>query len=487
MRIPPPPPDEAGLRNDALLILRAALEGVEPEAMVHHALAGGKAPRETITPANAVGSAPSPSEALGSLVTVARHSGAPLRLVSIGKAAIPMARGALRAISEDVPVQGMVLAPRGATTGPSSMPTGLPATIRVLEGGHPVPTVEGQHATHAILSFIRAGSGSSPFLVLLSGGGSALLSSPAGNVSMEDLRITTRLLLASGAAIQDINAVRKHLELAKGGNLGKAAYPSPVLGLVLSDVMGNPLDVIASGPLSPDPTTFSDALRILHDFRLANRVPEVVRLHLEEGREGMREETPGPGDASLANVQTIVIGDNSTAASAAARAARSRGYRVHLLSTRLSGEARSAGKTLAGMVRSIRAGLGRHAFPLNTGGMDDRPPLCLITGGETTVTVRGDGLGGRNQELVLSAAQGIDGEPEVLIASMGTDGVDGPTDAAGALATGSTIGRAAAAGLDPDAALCNNDSHPFFRALDDLLVTGPTGTNVMDLQVTLIR
>jgi len=487
MRIPPPPPDEAGIRHDALLILRAALEGVDPEGMVHHALAGGETHREASPPAHAGKSVPSPNAALGSLVTAAHRSGAPLRLVSIGKAAIPMARGALQTIGEGVPVQGIVLAPRGATGGPSSDPTGLPATIRFLQGGHPLPTAEGQHATNEILSFIRAGSGSSPFLVLLSGGGSALLSSPAGDVSMDDLRVTTRLLLASGASIQDINAVRKHLELAKGGNLGRAAHPSPVLGLVLSDVIGNPLDVIASGPLSPDPTTFSDALRILHDLRLADRVPAAVRRHLEEGREGSREETPSPGDALLVNVQTIVIGDVATAASAAARAARSRGYRVHLLSTRVSGEARLAGKTLAAMVRSIRAGDSEHASPVKSAGADHRPPLCLIAGGETTVAVRGDGLGGRNQELVLSAARAIHGEPEVLIASMGTDGVDGPTDAAGAIATGSTIGRAAAAGLDPDAALRNHDSHAFFHALDDLLVTGPTGTNVMDLQVILIR
>lgn len=454
---PHPSSDESQLRRDAELILRAALDAVDPERLVLQAIGDSGRLRPT----------------LEALLDTSLHRGAvrarPVRLVSIGKAAVPMARGALRALGPAADVEGIVLAPSGS---PAPDPR-LPAGLRYREGGHPLPTPDGARATREILSFMRTGGAEDPILALLSGGGSALLSLPAPGVRVDQLATTTDLLIRSGASIQEINTVRKHLEFAKGGRLAQAAAPSPTLTLAISDVIDSPLDVIASGPFSPDPTTFSDALQVLDHYRLRDRVAPAVLGHLESEGGPDGSETPKPGDPALARVRVVVIGDIGIAIDAAAATARSRGYRSHILTTRLSGEARDGGRALAALAGSIRAGRGAR-------------PVCVLSGGETTVTVRGTGRGGRNQELALSAVRGLSGQPRILLASLGTDGIDGPTDAAGALVTGETIKRANAIGLDPDAALRNNDSHGFFRALGDLLITGPTGTNVMDLQMLLI-
>jgi glycerate-2-kinase len=320
------------------------------------------------------------------------------------------------------------------------------------------------------------GAGDEPVLFLLSGGGSALLALPQEGLSLGDLRETTSLLLRAGASIHELNAVRKHLEMAKGGGMARAANGTPILALLVSDVIGDPLDVIASGPLTPDPTTFFDALEVLDRYRLRPRVPPSVRAYLEAGERGDRAESPKEGDPCFASIEIEIVGNLTAAARAAVRAAEEAGYRSRILTLELTGEARDVGRQMGQMGVSIR-----------NGGVEDPPPICLISGGETTVTVLGMGMGGRNQEFALGAAIAIAEADGILVASMGTDGIDGPTDAAGALATGTTIARAREAGLDPDEALRDNDSYTFFRGLGDLLITGPTGTNVMDLQVLLVE
>jgi hydroxypyruvate reductase len=301
------------------------------------------------------------------------------------------------------------------------------------------------------------------------------MSLPPAGVTLDEVRETTDRLLKAGATIQELNAVRKHLDRLKGGRLARAAAPARVEALILSDVIGDPLDVIASGPVSPDPTTFSDAVDVLEHRGLWQQVPLAVRSHLGRGLEGAEEETPQEGDACFERVRATVIGNNRLAAEAARGEAERRGYRARLLTTLLTGEAREVGCVLAALGREIRCS-----------GEPFAPPACWVAAGETTVTVVGDGKGGRNQELVLGAALELDGQDGIVVASLGTDGIDGPTDAAGALCDGATPARGRAAGLDARASLARNDAYGYFQALDDLIVTGPTGTNVMDVQVVLV-
>jgi glycerate 2-kinase len=282
-------------------------------------------------------------------------------------------------------------------------------------------------------------------------------------------------LLRAGATIDELNCVRKHLDQLKGGRLAEIAAPARTLTLILSDVLGDPPGVIASGPLSPDSTTFSDALSTLERHQVRQRVPARALEYLEDGARGVIPESPGPDAPFFGNADVRIVGNNQMAARAALQEAERLGYRTSLLTTTLSGEAREVGRALAEQALEVRRGSGPIA-----------PPACLVASGETTVTVHGPGRGGRNQELVLGAAAVLDGEEPLLVASMGTDGIDGASHAAGAFADPTTIARAEALGLDAEAALTLNDSTPFFEALDDLIVTGPTGTNVMDIQIMLI-
>jgi glycerate 2-kinase len=268
----------------------------------------------------------------------------------------------------------------------------------------------------------------------------------------------------------ELTAVRKHLSQIKGGGLARLAGRAAVVSLILSDVVGDPLDVIASGPTVPDPTTFADAWAVLARYDLVERVPRAVQHRLRAGLDGKVEETPKPEAALFQNVHNVLVGSNRLAAEAAVETARAQGLNVLLLSTFVEGEARQVARVAAGLAKELVA--------------YDRPvsrPACLVWGGETTVTVQGEGKGGRNQELALAAALAMEGLPGVLLVALGTDGTDGPTDAAGAVATGETVSRARSLGLDPAAYLGNNDAYPFFDALDDLIRTGPTGTNVNDL------
>lgn len=348
--------------------------------------------------------------------------------------------------------------------------------VTLHEASHPVPDARGVEGARRIAEIAAQAQEGDLLVCLISGGGSALLPLPAEPVTLEEKQKTTRLLLACGATIQEINAVRKHLSAIKGGRLARLAQPAHVLALLLSDVVGDPLDVIGSGPAAPDTSTFAAAWAVIEKYGLQGKIPARARRLLEDGLAGRIEETPKPGDACFLRTRNVIVGSNRLAVDAAARKARELGYRPLVLSTTIEGETRDIAAMHAAIAREIVA-TGRPA----------RPPVCVISGGETTVTLRGQGKGGRNQEFALAAAIALEGLPGVLAFSAGTDGTDGPTDAAGAMADGATLARAAAAGLDARRALRENDSYPFFQRLGDLVMTGPTGTNVMDVRLMLVR
>lgn len=342
--------------------------------------------------------------------------------------------------------------------------------VELVEAGHPVPDARAIEATLRLVELGRHANTDDLVLCLLSGGGSALLTWPAEGLSLADLQATTDLLLCSGATIHEVNTVRKHLDRVKGGGLARLLGPAPILSLALSDVVGDNLTDIASGPTAPDPTTFADACKVLDRFGLWSAVPTAVATHLGRGAARKLPDTPKPGDPSIERVHHVIIGSNAQAASAAASCGRELGLHAAILSTTQQGEARDLGVRLARLGRELHDS--RGPLPL---------PACLIVGGETTVTVRGAGRGGRNQEAALASAIELAGVPGVAVVCFATDGGDGPTDAAGALVDGTTVARALTLGLDPQAHLERNDSNAFFSALGDHLCTGPTGTNVCDL------
>ena len=339
--------------------------------------------------------------------------------------------------------------------------------VRLVEAGHPVPDARGERAAAVLLERARAADADDVVFMLISGGGSALLPAPVPPVTLAEKRAVTQLLLAAGATITELNAVRKHLSLIKGGQLARAAAPARVITLVLSDVIGDPLDVIASGPTAPDSSTFGDAIAVLRKREVWAATPAAVRARLEAGARGDLEETPKPGDRIFARVSHHVIGNNALVTDAAVARAAELGYRPTLLTRALEGEARDVARELVARARALP------------------PPACLIAGGETTVTVRGPGRGGRCQELALAAGLALDGVDDVVVLAGGTDGTDGPTDAAGGFADGTSATRSRAAGADPDAALAANDAYAALAAAGDLLVSGPTHTNLLDLYLVL--
>lgn len=310
---------------------------------------------------------------------------------------------------------------------------------------------------------------------LLSGGGSALCPAPSADMTLAEKQHVTRLLLECGASIDEINTIRKHLSRLKGGQLARLVAPATLVTLVLSDVVDDRLDVIASGPTVPDPSTYQDCLDILAGYDLLARLPASVQRHLQRGQAGELPETPKPQDPLFTRNQTVVIGSNRLALQAAQAEAQARGYTTVLLTSSLQGEARHIARMHAAIAREIRQS-----------GAPVAPPACVLAGGETTVTIHGDGTGGRNQEFALAAALDMAGLDRVVLLSAGTDGTDGPTPAAGALVDGQSVARARALGLLPERYLRRHDSYHFFHALDDLLVTGPTGTNVMDMHIVLV-
>lgn len=392
-----------------------------------------------------------------------------LWLVGGGKAAVPMA-AALQAIlatggGRQQMAEGLVITKYGHTD--PELDTG---PVEIVEAGHPVPDEQGIQGARRLADLLARAGGRDLVLAAISGGGSALLPLPATGLELDDVQETTELLLRAGATIVELNAVRKHLSQLKGGGMARLAGQARVAGLILSDVVGDPLDAIASGPLSPDPTTFDDAVQVLERYDLLQQVPDAVRRRLEAGRQGDVPETPKPGAALFERVQTMVVASNRLAAEAAVEAARNWRLNALLLSTYVEGEAREVARVAAALAKEVV----HHGRPVAR-------PACLVWGGETTVTVRGEGKGGRNQELALAAALGLEGLPGVVLVALGTDGTDGPTDAAGAVVTGQTLARARRQGLDARAYLQENDAYPFFDALNDLIRTGPTGTNVNDL------
>jgi hydroxypyruvate reductase len=369
-------------------------------------------------------------------------------------------------IGDRLPIEGSVTVRYG-----HAAPT---RHVRIREASHPMPDAAGIEATRAIVDLLRDAEERDLVVCVISGGGSALLTLPAEAVSLEDLQRTTDALLRCGATINEINVVRKHLDTVKGGGLARLAAPAEMVTLILSDVVGNPLDAIASGPTVPDTSTWSEAVGVFDRYGLWDFAPVSVSHRLRAGAAGDLPDTPKPGDPLFERTQSVIVGSNLLACEAAAAAARELGLQALVLTTYVEGEAREAGRVLAGLLREVDA----SGHPLER-------PCCLVAGGETTVTIRGDGRGGRNQELALSAAFSLRGVRDVLLASVGTDGSDGPTDAAGAFVDGTTLERAEALGLDAARALADNDSYTLFDRLGSLIRTGPTNTNVNDLYVLL--
>ena len=422
-----------GLRKDALAIFRAALRAADPGEAVARYL---------------------------SRRAVDRFRN--IYVIGTGKAGASMGRAAERVLG------------RRITAGLINVKYGHTAKLRRIElneCGHPVPDASGVAGARRIAELAARAGKDDLVVCLISGGGSALLPLPAAPITLEEKQTVTRLLLNCGANIHEINAVRKHISEIKGGQLARLAAPATVEALLLSDVIGDDLDVIGSGPTAPDASTFARVAAIFDHYGIAGAVPASVRDRIQSGLRGEIPETPKPGDALFRRVRNTVVGSNRLALGAASRCARGLGYRTLVLASEIQGETREVARMHAAIAREM-ANAGRPA----------RPPACIITGGETTVTIKGRGLGGRNQEFVLAAAIDLAGLPDVVVFSAGTDGTDGPTDAAGAIADGGTLER------NPEAArfLDANDSYPYFDGLGDLVKTGPTNTNVMDVRLLLV-
>ena len=344
--------------------------------------------------------------------------------------------------------------------------------IKLHEASHPIPDEAGVEGTRRMLKIAEQAKEDDLVICLISGGGSSLMPLPRGKISIADKKKITNVLLKCGATINEINTVRKHISDFKGGWLAKKAYPATILNLILSDVVGDPLDFIASGPTVPDSTTFSDAIKVLKKYRLWSKAPASIRKVLSDGEKGLIPETPKANDEAFKRVYNVVVGNNRLASLTAQEYLKSEGLNTLLLTSTLEGEARHVGIMLASIVHEV-----------SVSGNPVPKPAGIIAGGETTVTVTGKGLGGRNQEIALAAAQKLNDMNGVVVASLSTDGVDGPTDAAGAITDGKTLVRAAKMGLTPEKYLAENDSYHFFSKLGDLIFTGPTGTNVNDVSV----
>lgn len=414
----------ATLREAARFILDRAIQAVLPEPAVRNFLRG-RTPPPRVT------------------------------LIAIGKAAWRMAQAALAEWGNAI-TQGVVVTKYGHSQGK------LPG-IEIYEAGHPLPDANSLAAAQRALELVEPLGADDLVLFLVSGGGSALFEALPEGVTLDDLQAVNEQLLRSGANIVEMNAVRKRLSLVKGGRFAQRAAPARVLTLALSDVLGDRPDTIASGPAYPDATTVGAVRAIVENYRLS--LSPILRQLLEQ-------ETP----KALDNVETYILGSVRVAVEAAAKAAQERGYTPLTLTTTLDCEAREAGRFLAAIARTVRS----EQKPLT-------PPCAVLCGGETVVTVTGSGKGGRNQELALSAAIALAGLPDVVLASVGTDGTDGPTDAAGGLVDGETVARLAACGVDAQQALADNNAYPALQASGDLVITGPTGTNVNDVTLLLVR
>lgn len=347
--------------------------------------------------------------------------------------------------------------------------------IRILEAGHPVPDENSASGASAVIEMAKRAGEKDLVICLISGGGSALLALPSAGICLEDKKATNRVLLECGAAIHEINAIRKHLSDIKGGRLAEAVHPARLATLIISDVIGDDLDVIASGPTVPDRSTFSQCIEIVNKYLIEKRLPAMVLKHLKAGAAGRVPENPKSDHPAFRHHFPVVIAGNADALRSAGEKAESLGYHCLMLSSMIEGETRHVARVHAAIAREIRL----SGNPL-------APPACVLTGGETTVTISGSGKGGRNQEFALAAALDLHRVPDVVVLSAGTDGSDGPTDAAGAFADTLTVQRAAEQFLDAGSYLDNNDAYHFFQELGDLFITGPTNTNVMDIRIVLV-
>jgi glycerate 2-kinase len=387
-------------------------------------------------------------------------------LIGAGKGTAPMAK-ALEDILGERLTNGLIIVKYGH---------GIPLKrTDIMEAGHPIPDDAGLRATEEILKQAQECTKEDLIICAFSGGGSALLPAPSPPLNLDQKQATTRLLLECGATINEINAIRKHLSRSKGGWLAKEAYPATIVSLLLSDVIGDRLDVIASGPTVPDESTYSDCIKIIDRYKLSDRLPKSVAEYFKKGAAGSLPETPKAGDPVFSKVQNLIVGNNRESLLAAKERALSLGYNTIVLSSQIEGEARE--------VAQVFAAIGKEISQAN---LPILPPACVIAGGETTVTIQGRGKGGRNQELALACAIAIDGWGGISLLSAGTDGTDGPTNAAGAIVNGTTCKRAQQTNLDPRDFLLANDSYTFFESLGDLLKTGPTRTNVMDIICMLV-
>ncbi len=437
------------LRSDALTIFQAGLEAANPvEAVERHLYLDG----DTLLVDGA-------SYLLGDFSRI--------MLVGMGKASAVMAKPLTTLLGSRI-TDGIINVKHGHRFPLSG--------IRVIEAGHPVPDEGGLRGTREMIEFLADTTEDDLVFCLISGGGSALSPAPADGVSLGDKQGVTRRLLDCGATIHEINSVRKHLSRIKGGRLAGLAQPSTLVSLILSDVIGDDLDTIASGPTVPDNSTYYDSLRILTRYKLAEAIPQAALRHLEAGARGEIPETPKAQDPAFDKTQNVVVGSNALAVQAAQRRASELGYNPLVLSSFVEGETREVARVHAAIAKEVL----KSGNPVP-------PPACIISGGETTVTVQGGGKGGRNQEFALASALEIEGLDRVLIMSAGTDGTDGLTDAAGAFAHGDTVDRGRVRGLDAEVHLMGNDSYNFFEPLDDLIITGPTLTNVMDLRLVLVE
>lgn len=435
------------LREDAMTIFRAGLAAVDPKTAVRRALSRD-----------------------GEMLSCAGESYnladfEDVVVIGAGKAGAPMAA----AVEE--------ILDRWLTTGVVNVKYGhldKLKSIRINEAGHPLPDQAGVRGAREIVRLAELAGEKDLLICVISGGGSALLPLPVAGVTLEEKQALTEKLLACGASINEINAVRKHISQVKGGQLARLASPATQITLILSDVIGDPLEVIASGPTAPDSSTFADVYEILQRYQIWDGLADSIRQRIQAGRDGEIADTPDAGDPAFFRTLNVVVANNRQAMAAAVEKAKGLGYNALVLSSCIEGETREVARVHAAIAREIVD----SGNPL-------APPACVISGGETTVTLRGDGKGGRNQEFVLAAALDIAGLQNVVILSAGTDGTDGPTDAAGAICDGETCERAGLAGLDPVCHLENNDAYPLFKELGHLIVTGPTNTNVMDLRIIL--
>jgi len=388
-------------------------------------------------------------------------------LIGFGKAAASMARGVEEVLGDDLRA--------GIINVKYDHRDKVSAKIKINEAGHPVPDEAGILGAREIIEFLKQRGERDLVICVISGGGSAIFPLPCEGITLAEKQEITRLLLACGADIKEINAIRKHISQVKGGQLSRIAQPATLITLILSDVIGDPLDSISSGPTSPDQTTFDDCNAILEKYLLLGKIPPAVERHLKSGIQKKIPDTPKHGDPAFTKTHNVIVGSNWEAVLAAKGFAERLGYTTMILSTFIEGETKDVARVHAAIAKEIR----KTGHPIAA-------PACIISVGETTVTIRGKGLGGRNQEFVLAAAMDLRSMENIVILSAGTDGTDGPTDAAGAIADGETMARASQIGMKALAYLQNNDSYHFFERLDDLIKTGPTKTNVMDIRIMLI-